>query len=232
MAKTKKVERHAPKATSYSRWNVYATCPAKFAYKHIEKLPDPQGPAAARGEQIHLLAEQFAQRQLKKLPPELGLYRKELEEHRSLIKLGAAWTERMWVLDEHWEPMKDPWSPDIYLRIKTDYVASLPGRVIKIVDYKTGRVQDRGYEPQLELYAAGAVAMFEDVEKIITQLYFLDHYVSPQREYTAKEAKRFQAKWDERFKRVANDTTFTPRPGDHCRYCPYAKSKGGPCKFS
>ena len=33
-------------AWSYSRLSDYQQCPAKFKHKHMDKLPDPPGPAA------------------------------------------------------------------------------------------------------------------------------------------------------------------------------------------
>ena len=44
---------------SFSRWNVYNTCPAQAKYKFIDKLPEPGSPAMDRGSAIHKGVEQY-----------------------------------------------------------------------------------------------------------------------------------------------------------------------------
>ena len=41
------------KAWSYSRYATYALCPLQFKLRYIDKIPEPQSPAMARGDRIH-----------------------------------------------------------------------------------------------------------------------------------------------------------------------------------
>ena len=45
---------------SFSQWETYNACPAKWHYRSVQKLPGlPAGPAAARGSLIHDTVEQY-----------------------------------------------------------------------------------------------------------------------------------------------------------------------------
>ena len=38
-------------------------------------------------------------------------------------------------------------------------------------------------------------------------------------------------RWENAAQKMSMDTEFKPRPGQHCRWCAFAKSKGGVCLF-
>lgn len=215
-------------AWSYSRYAVYDECAARFKYKFLDKLPEPPpGPALARGSHIHDLADKWVNRKIKKLPPELKLYAREFDE----LRAEPGWSEVMWQFDKNWWYLEDKWSKEIYVRVKTDRVVALEQNVIRVIDYKTGRVKDRGYEEQLKLYAAGAVSAFDDVDVVETELWYLDHHVTTRGKFTQAQALAAQRDWDKRVKKLQSDKVYKPTPGNHCRWCPYSKKEGGPCKF-
>lgn len=219
---------HKINGVSYSRWTVWNQCRLRFKLKFIDRLPDPQGEAAARGARIHELAEKYTTTQRPgKLSPELRLYKEEL----AALRKSAGWAEMMWSFDHDWNLLDEEWPDNVYLRIKTDFTLILPQETVKIIDFKTGRVRDGEYEPQLQLYAAGGAAAFEGVSRIEVELWFLDHHVTTRRAYTLDQARGFQRTWDKRFRPIFTERAFKPNPGNHCRWCPYSKSKGGPCKY-
>ena len=91
-------------------------------------------------------------------------------------------------------------------------------------------MQDRGYEPQLELYALAGFKMFEGVAAIKARFIWIDHKINPtERTYLASMEGELQHKWELRVRDMMRDTKFLPRPGTHCKGCFHAKSKGGPC---
>ena len=59
---------------------------------------------------------------------------------------------------------------------------------MRVTDHKTGRVRDRGeYVEQLELYALGAMLMFDDVDEVVTTIRYLDHGIEPEKTYSYQQ---------------------------------------------
>lgn len=210
---------------SYSRYSLYSKCPAKAKYKFIDKMPDPGGPAMERGNLIHKLAEDYTLGNLKKLPPELAKFKDEFTE----LKKSKPIVEQTWAFTKDWLKTRwDDWQ-NCALRIKTD-ASCVDGTDLYIIDHKTGKKYDDNKE-QLELYAVGGALWFPKVKKIITQLWYLDSGEVVDQEFDAKDAPKLQKEWDKRVEPMLNDTRFAPKPSHECRWCPFSKSKGGPCKF-
>lgn len=212
---------------SYSRYSLYSKCPAKAKYKFIDKLPDPGGPAMERGNLIHKLAEDFTLGKIKKLPPELLRFKDQFME----LKKSKPEVEKTWAFTKDWiKTTWDDWK-GCTLRIKAD-ASCVDGDTIYIIDHKTGKKYDDNKE-QLDLTAAAAPIMFPKVKKIITSLWYLDQDGDNMvdKEYDAADAPQLRAEWDKRVEPMLNDTRFAPKPSHECRWCPFSKSKGGPCKF-
>lgn len=53
-----------PDSWSYSRLADYETCPARFAYKYIIKIPEAENEAFVRGNKVHKIAEKFVNNEL------------------------------------------------------------------------------------------------------------------------------------------------------------------------
>lgn len=210
---------------SYSRFSVYDKCPAKAKYKFIDKLPDPGNAAMERGNLIHKLAENYTKGELKKLPPELKLFEEEFVE----LKKSKPIVEESWAFTKNW--VKTVWNDwaNCALRIKVD-AACVDGEDLHIIDHKTGKKRE-GYEEQLSLYAVGGGLIFPKVKKIITHLWYLDSGERVEQEYAAKNTSKLQKEWDKKVQPMLNDTRFAPKPSNECRWCPFSKNKGGPCKF-
>lgn len=210
---------------SYSRFSVYDKCPAKAKYKFIDKLPDPGSAAMERGNVIHKLAEQYTKGEIKKLPPELKLFKDEFAE----LKKSKPIVEESWAFTKNW--IKTVWNDwaNCALRIKVD-AACVDGDELHIIDHKTGKKRDN-YDEQLSLYAAPAPIIFPKIKKIFTHLWFLDSGETVTNIYPASEMDIMRKEWDKKVQPMLNDTRFAPKPSHECRWCPFSKSKGGPCKF-
>lgn len=210
---------------SYSRYALYEECPAKAKYKFIDKLPEPPAPAMERGNVIHKLAEDFTTGKIKKLPPELKLFSDQFTE----LKKSKPQVEQTWAFTSEWkQTLWNDWK-GCKVRIKTD-AACVDGDTLYIIDHKTGKLRD-GYDTQLSLYATGGFLVHPTVKKISTQMWFLDSGDVVEKDYVAAEGPKLLKEWDKRVVPMLNDTRFAPKPGNACRWCPYSKSKGGPCKF-
>lgn len=213
------------KSWSYSRYALWVECPAKFKYKHIDKIPEERGPAMIRGEEIHKLAEDYTIGKLKKMPQELKLFKNEFE----LLKKSKPFVEQSWAFRQDWsETVWNDWN-GCWLRIKAD-AGSVDGDVLHVIDHKTGKKYDN-YGDQMNLSALGGMLKFPHIKTVQTYLWFLDIGDVVEEEYQAKNMKVMMTDWEKKVKPMFNDTRFAPKPSYKCSRCPFSKAKGGPCKY-
>lgn len=211
---------------SYSRYSQYTQCPASAKYKFLDKLSEPPSPAMERGNQIHKLAEDYTKGIIKKLPTELKFYKDEFAE----LKKSKPFVEESWTFRNDWS--ETTWNDWVgaWVRIKVD-AGCLEEDILHIIDHKTGKPKDN-YEEQLSLYGVGGFLKYPHVAEIKTYIWYIDHDIPPvEKTYKASQFKTLQKDWEKKVKPMMADTRFSPKPGNHCRWCAFSKAKGGPCKF-
>lgn len=215
---------------SFSRWNVYETCPAQAKYKFIDKLPEEEGPALARGTAIHAKAASYVDARKGALPLELKLLKDYFQDLR---KLGGA-SELQWAFDSSWQRVE--WfSKDAWCRVMIDrFVYATPKKkTARVVDYKTGKIRGE-YVEQLELYQVAGLLGDPEANEVAAELAFVDQgKILPEKPAIVKKAQlaKLQKKWEQRVKPMLNDTVFAPRPGNHCRFCSFSSLRKGPCRY-
>jgi hypothetical protein len=212
-------------AWSFSRWSTWSDCPRKAKYAFIDKLPQPEGKALVRGKTIHTGAEHYVNGTRTTLIKELKAFRSEFKEVRDN---PLATAEGEWSFRVDWTPTG--WfSRDAWCRIKVDIDAPVTDVTRRIIDVKTGKEYD-SHAKQMELYALGAFKKYPDVKKVTTELWYTDGEEIVDQEYVRAEEDALQGLWERRTSRMLSDTRFTPNTGNHCRWCPFSKGKGGPCE--
>lgn len=219
-------------AASYSRWRDWKQCAARAKYKYLLKLPEPGSPAMDRGSEIGKLAEEYLLGNIATLPKELSRFPKEFQELR---ELGAI-PEQQWAVRRDWTETE--WfAEDVYIRFKVDAYAIPRRRVLRIIDFKTGKLKDMAENQlQLDLYGVGALSLF-DIDVAFAELWYLDQGVLVGGEgdeigtYRMEDLSKLQKTWDDRLAPMFSDRTFVPTPNYLCRYCTFSRSKGGECKF-
>jgi len=218
-------------AWSFSRYNAYNQCPFKLKCTAIDKLKSPPVPAMERGKHIHKLAEEFVQGKFDdELPPELDNFEEEFVSLKRHYKKGLVEVEQQWAFNQYWQPT-DWFAKDTWSRIMVDATEEMDDKTIKIIDYKTGRVQTE-YTEQLELYALGAFCMYEGLERVFVELWFLDHGEIVEGEAVmVDQVVELQKSWVGRTKKMLNDTRFEPRQNQYCYNCHFRSDNGGPCKY-
>lgn len=224
-------------AWSFTRWKDYDRCPAFAKYKHLDKLDQgPKHPAMQRGADIADETDQWFKGTRRVMPKEL----KPLEPiYKALKKDKTVQTESSWGFTRDWEPCGVTDWNRCWLRVKVDILTTADGaRVLNLYDSKTGKFSEAAafdYGMQLNLYAAAGTVMYPTAELINTQLLFSDlgivHPKEGPKPYTRQQAQGEIKAWEKRVKPMFNDRRFAPTPGDYCRWCPYSKAKGGPCKY-
>lgn len=213
-------------AWSYSRFNDYLKCPALARYKHVDKLKEPDNAAMANGSRIHTLAEQFAGGKLAKLPTELGNFKKEFAD----LRKAKPSLEQDWAFDRAWAVVS--WfAPNAWVRIKMDAHYIDKKNVCVVIDHKTGKIYEEDHALQRSLYAVGAFHMYPDVKTVVTKHWYLDLGEERVSTFIRTQLPALTKGWEDRTTPMLNDVRFPPTPGNHCRWCHFRKSNGGPCKF-
>lgn len=223
-----------------SRLAQYNECPAKAKYKHIDKLPDPGGPAMERGNEIHRAAEAWIWGRETKLHDDL----KHAKVKKLLMQLKMAAgekrvrTELELALNRQWQPCT--WlDPETYVRIKMDAVLySKDGTAAEVIDWKTGKAYTAEEKPeyvdQLFQYSVILLSAIPKLKRVDSRLVFTDagqEVVVPEGKLMRADLVSGQKHWDMVAKPMLTDTLFQPKPGRGCAYCPYSQNKGGPCQY-
>lgn len=255
-------------AWSFSRFCDYRECPAKAAWKHIDKLDNvdhraqeyatdkltmerltgkkKEVPADTepmiKGSVVHALAENFNKGKIKKLPVELSTF----EDEFNALKKHNVINERQWAFDVNWNPVE--WfSKSAWLRVMVDaHTQTGPGK-FRIIDYKTGKApskpgagtpswnNDKYYQhqEQREIYAIAIFVMYTDATEVVAEHWYVDAGVEYKNTYTrTADFERLKKKWAKEVRAMMADRSFAPKPSPSaCKFCPFKKANGGPCKY-
>lgn len=242
---------------SYSRLNDYADpafgCPRKAKYKHVDRLPTPGSPAMMRGNAIHRMAELYITKKRITFPAvqeafrrDAGTYTRDLydehlsdwkdkifpvfEEHFDDLRRVGGQAESQWAFTKGWESTCSWFDRNAWARLVVDWWEEFDDGTASVIDFKTGKLND-GHREQLELYAIGTFTLCPDVEEVTGELWYLDQGEIVEETFKRAALQPLIKRWDKKTKALLTDRVFEPRPGFHCRYCPFSKEKGGPCEF-
>jgi len=209
---------------SYSRLGTYESCPKKAYYRYIQHVPEEQHPAAERGIKIHGLAEQYIKGELEEVPRELYLFFEGFGQLQEDYQNGEVCVEEQWAFNLSWE--KTDWdSEDTWGRYIIDAFVK-QGAYAKIIDFKTGRFKghNEGYKNQCTLYACCIFNRFPDVEKIDTELWYLDHHKITRYNFERSELQKIQDDFHKRGLKMTTDIEFNTTPSEFaCRFCSFTK---------
>lgn len=223
-------------AWSYSRLSTYETCAFKAKLKYIDKLPEPPSEALERGSQVH---EQLAQYLRGDLPLDnpyepsvihgwtyFGTLLNQLRSMNPQV-------EQQWGYNRAWQPTgwfgKDTW-----FRSVLDVALVYDDATFDVVDHKSGRPYPADTAKQAELYAISMFRRHAELTHGTVRFWYLDFEQKGAEavyRFSREQAEAAIPAWDKKAERMLTDEIMAPRPGEHCKWCPFAKSKGGPCKY-
>lgn len=237
-----------------SKYQQWVQCGLQYALEHapekvidrfkgwrIERLPAREkGPALQRGIDIHEGIDAWLRGDLPELPPAARDWEFELSLlQQAIAEAKSGGTEIMWSFDDEWYPIER--GATVWHRQKLDawFVRDDEATVI---DFKTGKFYPKNKE-QMEVYALGALAKFDGVQRVTTELWYLDQPRAPVTDdpfpaqppnplpkvFERDEATKLARRWEKRAANFINDTQFVANKGFQCNWCPYSKRKGGPC---
>jgi hypothetical protein len=215
---------------SFSQWENYNGCPRRWDFQSLQRLPrSAPGPAASRGLGVHAAIENYIQ--IPRGHPAaypVAHYRDVLDLFRCHPN-GAIYLENKLFFDPEWYAVpKD--HPDRKWTIILDALR-IEGSTGHIGEWKTGKPKDT-HRDQRTLYTLATYRKY-GVEEVVATTYYFDNTSEPQRLKSVETAVPKLIKiWDDRAYQMEHDDFRPPRPGFHCRWCDYARDKGGPCEFT
>lgn len=215
---------------SFSQWESYQSCPARWKFASVMKLPRlPPGPAAARGLGIHKGVEDYIMGAAPTPPPEVKPkyipILNEFKHHEN----GDRYVEKRLAFDSDWHVCA-PRAPEAACVGYLDASRFANDLTLYIGEWKSGKPKDTHVD-QRKLYALfGLLHWKAPIVKITT--YYLEDTAKPEMLIVKDTAiDKLKALWNTRRDLMERDEICAPRPGLHCRWCDYAKARGGPCQF-
>lgn len=221
-------------AWSYSRLAAYELCPLQAKLKFLDKIKEPDSPAMKRGSDIHLGIANFLQEKAEGVPRDALAH--PLVENL-IVELGRfpdKLVEQQWGFTANWEPTG--WfGGDTWFRSILDVGVVYDDMTGESVDWKTGK----RYGSNMDQMKSQAIAMFgrfKPLTRCTVRLAYLDT-ANPKddpfeiADIQKHEIPSIKKDFEKRVTRMFSDTVFAPRPNEKCRFCAFARSKGGQCAF-
>lgn len=214
----------------------FETCPAKYRYAYLfeaadwhalgyKVAPATGSPAMQRGTDIHQTCEDYL---LGKVGVE-GLHAEISPAWRNMIvglKDFDAIPEQQWELHHDWYPIAHP--GELWVRMKIDAHYRPSQDTVVLIDFKTGKPYPQNIE-QVEVYALGAFATYDEVDVVEVALWYLDSDEPHEKTFKREQAGKLARKWEQRAGRLLEAVKFPPRRNRFCDWCPFNARKGGPC---
>ena len=204
---------------------MYMECPAKKRYRYDERRSTPVSPAAQRGTEYHAKLEATLQPDYGiEFPSEFQFYASYLGRLRDL----GAKAEYKFALTREWTPV--PWE-DVnawVIGVADVWVPSAP--TAHVQDWKTGKIYE-SHEKQGEFYATSLFSYVPEAREIKATFVYTDLRQERNKTYHRDGLDTLRSRWAARIERMERDTECAPTPSFGCRFCPFSKSKGGPCIF-
>jgi len=210
---------------SYSKLRDFETCRAQFNRRHMLKLPEPPSAALEWGSEVHEGIEAWMQGWLRTMPD----YMKKLESHFIKLKDMAPTLESMWGHDKKWAPLANGFDKSAWVRAKTDAFLLHEG-IAYVLDWKTGKKNDVNQD-QLKFYGVLALIRHPGARSAKLELWYVEHGTILDGEVKREDLAKLKKEFERRSKRLYAESRWEEEPGLHCKWCPFRKSAGGPCKY-
>lgn len=227
---------------SFSQWEAYNSCPQKWKFQSVMKLPrSPAGPAAARGLEMHDRVEHYIKGEIDDISPPGGLMfggKKPAviaEKFVSVLdafrehETGDKYAEFRMGFDEEWY-LCGGMSKNASCVGVLDAARMDKDMTLHIGEWKSGKPKDT-HKNQRELYALFGLRRWRPEVVHVTTHYLEGTAPSERLSVKATAEPKLIKIWDERAAKMQRDKICAPRPQYGCTWCDYAKSKGGPCQF-
>lgn len=216
-----------PTRASYSSITTFETCPASYEYAYLSDNPiDSSSPATRRGTRLHKACEDYLKgiTPITRLPVELL----PIKDYLSVFLQLQAISEEVWLVNRDWGT-QDEEDSNTFIKGVVDIHYVLDNSLF-IVDLKTGKAYPE-HADQLQLYALMGLIKYPEVKEALVSAVYLDGPGDITR-YARDQLEGLKIFWGNRVLNLLNATEYPFTPSrESCKWCPYAKSKKGPCNY-
>lgn len=207
---------------------MFELCPYKYFGRYVAGFPEPPNLSLELGKTVHAAIELIHEGmdieeainealELSALPLDRSEVRSLVSRARISPRVGFVETDFLIEVVRH---------PKVLLYGRVDWVVFI-GDTAYVTDWKTNRVPEYATKSrQLDVYAAGLMLARTDVERVKAKYFFLRTGETHEKEYRAvpREALDWVRETALDILQRGDDVeNFPPRPGPHCRYCPFVR---------
>ena len=212
------------KPLSYSKISTWCSCPRKFKYQYIDKVPTQERDRTPllKGSAIHSTLENYPEPGTHKLSEQyqditdrfLNSDYKELFNYPNIRELKVAF-------DHNLNPQ--PYNNSALFRGYIDYMCFIDGEV-HLIDWKTGSYKEQKYQDfnQLLFYAIFVFLKYSGVNTINIRYVYVEHLI----ENTLKLERMYLNNYIGEFRNLTEKmrlSEFEKIPQKLCEYCDFEK---------
>jgi len=228
---------------SFSKINLFETCPLKFKYQYIDKLRTPfkMNATLEKGSYIHLMLEELAKNEMvaQKVSYNFKHSTKEQVQGYNAIfhdfvfselgyhylnnpeqKFFGAEVEFGVVIEDGEWRATSYWNKKALFRGKIDHVNSSDG-VMHLLDWKSGKVSAFPAPLQLVMYAVWCFLKYPDVHTVQTAFVYLEHGEEKPYVFKREHLEALMKKVAEKIYNIEHETKFTKKESKLCDYCEF-----------
>ena len=221
-------------AWSMSRADIFEQCPRRAQLQYIDKIPEPdRGPPPRglkewhndRGSRVHDAAEAYVKGDVGDLVAECAAFESEFEHlrHLSLETECEVVTEQGWGFTKDWKPCEWDDYDNIWARFIVDCLVFRNPYEAVVIDYKTGKRygNEIKHGKQVQAYQLATFFKYPELEKVTTELWYLDQNELYTQRFTRDQGMRFFTHFNNKGLAITEATEFPTRPGRACFFCPF-----------
>jgi len=212
---------------SFSKISTHESCPRKFKYTYIDKLPRGESDKTAlyKGTCLHDMLEKYPELSTNKLVPKYQyIFDGFLKtKYKALLDIPSKREEGMG-LTEDLEPIR--FSKDAMLRGYIDFYTII-GDTMIIVDYKSGRSKDPRFQDynQLMYYAIFMFQKYSKIQKIKIMYIYIEHNVDNALVLERKYLDNYVKTLHDNIQNVET-SNFEKKETKLCEWCDYEEFCG------
>lgn len=218
------------KTWSFSGMSNYEKCGHLMRLAKVDKIPQKDSPAAARGNMIHDMLESYVRGDIDELigdrKTRLDHFKADLNNLRVLFEEGKVDMEEEWGFRDDWSPCEYH-ADDVWGRAKLDVFHRESETSCRIIDYKTGRKfgNEVKHSDQGLSYALNVFHRYPEIDNFTIEFWYMDQAEKMIRRFTRRQLALLLGRYHQRAVRMTTDTQLKPRPNvDSCRFCPYGSN--------